>query len=310
MSQRTALTAAVLLLAPAAAAQTRLFGVRSNGDVVLIDLSTGAGTVVARNDVSCGAAMSLNFLYGRGGEAHALYIGGGFGPTADQITVLEGWTGGGPTPIPTTGRPPGFGIRGLATLNGPTGPFYVILSPTDPQAQELLAAIDPATGVYTVIGPMGRSDLWALTGRDGVLNALGTDNGGGMYQIDPTTGAATFLFGGDFGGDDRAMTWLDGARLLICGANLRSVNLSSGITTVIGPTGFDDIHGLAVTRGCYANCIDGPPPVLSVSDFICFQGTFAAGGAYANCDLSSTPPVLNISDFICFMTKFAGDCGP
>jgi hypothetical protein len=60
---------------------------------------------------------------------------------------------------------------------------------------------------------------------------------------------------------------------------------------------------------CYANC-DGStsPPVLNVSDFICFQQRFAAGDPAANCDGSTSLPVLNVSDFICFQERFAAGC--
>jgi len=60
---------------------------------------------------------------------------------------------------------------------------------------------------------------------------------------------------------------------------------------------------------CYANC-DGSsiPPILNVSDFICFQTKYAAGDPYANCDGSTVPPVLNVSDFICYQTKYAAGC--
>ena len=60
---------------------------------------------------------------------------------------------------------------------------------------------------------------------------------------------------------------------------------------------------------CYANC-DGSttPPILNVSDFICFQGHFAAGDSQANCDGSTTPPVLNVLDFVCFQQEFAAGC--
>jgi len=60
---------------------------------------------------------------------------------------------------------------------------------------------------------------------------------------------------------------------------------------------------------CYANC-DGSsiPPVLNVSDFICFQTKYAAGDSYANCDNSTIAPVLNVSDFICFSTLYAAGC--
>jgi hypothetical protein len=60
---------------------------------------------------------------------------------------------------------------------------------------------------------------------------------------------------------------------------------------------------------CYANC-DGStsPPILNISDFICFQSAFAAGSSYANCDHSTSPPVLNITDFVCFQSAFAAGC--
>jgi len=60
---------------------------------------------------------------------------------------------------------------------------------------------------------------------------------------------------------------------------------------------------------CYANC-DGStaPPVLNVSDFICFLNKYAAGDSYANCDGSTVPPVLNVSDFICFQTRYSQGC--
>jgi len=60
---------------------------------------------------------------------------------------------------------------------------------------------------------------------------------------------------------------------------------------------------------CYANC-DGStiPPVLNVSDFICFQTRYAAGDTAANCDGSTIPPILNVSDFICFQTRYSAGC--
>jgi hypothetical protein len=60
---------------------------------------------------------------------------------------------------------------------------------------------------------------------------------------------------------------------------------------------------------CYANCdLSSTPPILNVSDFVCFQNRFAQGDPYANCDGSTVEPVLNISDFICFLNRFAAGC--
>src|SRR5205085_8680697 len=74
----------------------------------------------------------------------------------------------------------------------------------------------------------------------------------------------------------------------------------------------DDIRAYrALTCGaaCYANCDHSTTvPFLNISDFVCFQGAFAAGNSTANCDNSTTPPVLNIGDFICFQSKFAAGC--
>lgn len=64
-----------------------------------------------------------------------------------------------------------------------------------------------------------------------------------------------------------------------------------------------------VVGGCYANC-DGStfPPVLNVSDFVCFQQRYAAGSMYANCDGSTAAPVLNVNDFVCFLSRYAEGC--
>ena len=57
---------------------------------------------------------------------------------------------------------------------------------------------------------------------------------------------------------------------------------------------------------CYANC-DGSsaPPLLNVSDFICFQSRFAASDPYADCDLSGS---FTVNDFVCFQASFAAGC--
>jgi hypothetical protein len=67
--------------------------------------------------------------------------------------------------------------------------------------------------------------------------------------------------------------------------------------------------GIAFRDPCYPNC-DGSttPPILNVSDFICFLNRYAAGDEYANCDGSTVQPFLNVSDFICFQTRYAAGC--
>lgn len=69
-------------------------------------------------------------------------------------------------------------------------------------------------------------------------------------------------------------------------------------------------HAIVWTRPvCYPNCdYSTTPPLLNVSDFLCFESKFAAGDMYANCDGSTAEPRLNVNDFLCFLTKFAAGC--
>lgn len=109
--------------------------------------------------------------------------------------------------------------------------------------------------------------------------------------------------------------------LVDAGANLtgwvltEARGISADGLTIVG-TGTDpDLHTqawiahLPPAPSCYANC-DGSsaPPILNVSDFICFLNRFGAGDSYANCDNSTTPPTLNVSDFICYMNAYSAGC--
>jgi hypothetical protein len=69
------------------------------------------------------------------------------------------------------------------------------------------------------------------------------------------------------------------------------------------------VRGTVVGGNCYANC-DGSTtvPFLTVNDFVCFQGQFAAGLPSANCDGSTGTPMLTVNDFICFQSMFAAGC--
>jgi hypothetical protein len=288
-------------LALSAAAQTALYGVAASGDLVRIDTASGAGVLIASSGFGCNAAAADS--QGR------ILIGGGAGAQADQIITIDPATGQGSVFLNTVGRPIGYGIRGMAVGAGTD--LWVVLSMADVGAIDTLARINLSTGVYTVVGPTGRTDLQALAiSPAGVLYALGVNLGGVLCTLNPTTGAATLIGGGNFGGDDQALEFLADGTLLACRAGLRTVNPGTGATALIGATGFTDIRGLAaVPASCYANC-DGStvPPVLNVGDFTCFLQRFAAGESYANCDQSTVSPVLNVGDFTCFLQRFAAGC--
>ncbi len=61
---------------------------------------------------------------------------------------------------------------------------------------------------------------------------------------------------------------------------------------------------------CYADCDTSTGVgVLDLFDFLCFQGSFVAGEAYAcDCDTSTGPLVCDLFDFLCFQGAFVGGC--
>jgi hypothetical protein len=121
--------------------------------------------------------------------------------------------------------------------------------------------------------------------------------------------------------------------ILMAGATLVDMNIAAGnvlvmdpspprqlqpgdtIDFIIGPgasspSGALEIEGyITALSACYPNCdASTTPPILNVTDFVCFLNHFAAGDAYANCDHSTSPPVLNVLDFVCFLNAFAAGC--
>jgi hypothetical protein len=304
------LGATLLALAAPAAGQTIVHAIRQNGDLLRVDRTSGAAAYQVSTGVPCRTAHSLPGPSGSYGYSNSyILIAGPDAAEGDRLTSVTRWTGTSEGTHLITGVPEGYQVRALAVSWNPST-IYAILSADDPTTEDLLATID-ASANCNLLGPTGRADLEALaTGpSSGQVYALGTANGGALYVLYPSSGPTAVLIGpGDFGDSTTLATLADGS-LLACGSNLLSVDPSSGATTLIGPTGFSDIRGLAATRICYANCyLSDSPPVLNLLDFLCFLNRFAAGDPYANCDGSTTPPVLNILDFNCFLNNFASNC--
>jgi hypothetical protein len=292
---------ALLSACAAPAARAQLFGVTSGGDLVLIDRTTGVGTVIGNSGFGANDAC----------VDHAGHILSG-GGNPDQIIAIDPTTGAGSIFLNTTGRPTGYFIRGMSV--SPDNVLYVALSQIDTTTIDRLASIDMTTGAYTVIGPTGRTDIQALAfSPSGTLYAIGINNGGTLLQLDPTTGAATVIGGGNYGGDDQALTFLPDGTAYACRVGLRTVDPATGQTTLVGTVGGFDMRGLAFlaqsTPTCYPNCdLSTAPPILNANDFQCFLNQFAAGDSAANSDGSTAPPVLNANDFQCFLNAFAAGC--
>ena len=292
---------ALFFAASCSLARAQLYGVTGAGDLLRIDTATGAGTMIGNSGVSANGAAADN--------AGRILSGGG---NPDQIIVIDPVTGAGSVFLTTTGRPTSFFIRGMAV--SASGVLYVVLSQIDTGAIDTLATIDMITGAYTVIGPTGRPDLQALAfSPGGGLYAIGINSGGRLYRLDPATGAATLIGGGNFGGDDQSLEFLPDGTALACRFGLRSVDVATGLTTLIGPVGMFDVRGMAYVPApapaCYANCDQSTAaPILNANDFQCFLNQFAAGESAANCDGSTAEPVLNANDFQCFLNAFAAGC--
>lgn len=296
MLRHALLSASAFLTAHASA---QLFGITAAGTVVRIDTATGAGTVIGASGVDCNAAT--------GDSLGRILVGGGASAAADQIWSIDPATGAGSVLLNTTGRPAGYGIRGMAM--GPANALYVVLSQSSTSAIDTLASINMTTGVYTVIGPTNRADIQSLAfSPSGTLYAVGIIAGGSLYQLSTTTGAATTIGGGSFAGDDQALEFLPDGTALACRAGLRSVNLLTGATTLIGASGQTDIRGLAFigAPACYANC-DGSTasPLLTANDFSCFLNRFVSNDSYANCDGVGG---LTANDFQCYLAAYVVGC--
>jgi hypothetical protein len=303
--------ALLTLLASAvpAAAQTRLYGVRSNGDLLHIDPRTGAASAIARSGAPCSALGAFRHSGGRFDPLIEFLITAG--PAAlGEIRQVDRWSGALRQSVPVSGLPAGYAVRAFAKHDPGDFSLYALLR--TPGGAAILATIEQTTGACTVVGDTGRADLHAIAVHPAptpVVYALGSDSGGTLCILDPSTGAATALLNGGFG-DASSLEFLpDTWELLVCGSQLVSINLYTGVRTTIGPTGFADIQDLAIFVDCYANCDPGgPPPSLNIFDFSCFVNRFVSGNPAANCDFSTTPPVLNILDFNCFLNSWTAGC--
>jgi hypothetical protein len=307
MSARVALVV-VLAAGAQAAAQSTMYGITGGGDLVLIDRATGAGSFIGPigfGAANAGAADSQGRIFTHNSSS-------------DQLILVDPVTGAGSVYLNLTGRPVGYGIRGMAF--DAQDQLYVALSQASTSVIDPLATIDMTTGAYTVVGQTARTDIQGLAfSPSGELYASGA--GGNLYLLNVVTAAATTIATGTLGGDGQALDFDGDGTFYATRNSLRTIDPVTGATIqVIGSTGFD-IRGTAIvglTPPCYANC-DGSTttPILNVEDFSCFINEFAAAQGlppqqqlthYANCDGSSTPPVLNVEDFTCFINAFAAGC--
>jgi hypothetical protein len=88
--RRYAFLALPMLLTASAAADTILYAVRSNGDLVHVNPTSGSGSLIGSSGIQCRAAASFVYNGGRFGfHADYILLGGSPGALADQITALN-----------------------------------------------------------------------------------------------------------------------------------------------------------------------------------------------------------------------------
>lgn len=241
MFQRIAVFAGIFTLfsAPACLAQ-ELLGIENSGNVIRIDKTTGAGTLVgfsgfvATNSAAADSSGRMFTIIG---------IPGGLG----QLIEIDPMTGAGSEVLRFPGCPSsvGVGVRGMAFDSSDT--LYVALDVGDFGNPDILATVDTVTGACMEIGSMG------LTGVQGLafdaadnLFCMNAAFPAGLCRVNVTTGFATHIVGADDAVfDDQALEFDTDGTLFGARANLIRVDPVTGAVTIVGATGFTDIRGLA-----------------------------------------------------------------
>ncbi len=293
----------ITALAGTAAAQGPLYGVDFNGRFYQINTTTGAASLVGNTGFTRLNSAAMNST----GDIYITRTRDTTNPTDfNQLIKVNIATGAGTLVWDWATL---HDLRGLAFADGD-----ILYALQDVGLADSLVRIDLATGVVTDIGPTGRTDLQGLTAAPGgLLYAVGVTAPSQIFSINPATGAAT-LIGGSLGNDNQAVEFNSGTTAWTGRANLVSVNLLTGTSSIIGPMGITDLRGMAGFRPtggatCYPNCDHSTSvPALTANDFQCFLNAFAAQDTYANCDHSTSIPLLTANDFQCFLNAYAAGC--
>jgi hypothetical protein len=279
-----------LCMAASAAAQ-QMYAFRFNGDVLKVDTSTGAASFIGNLGTGVNAAS-----WGPNGYAIVSTVAATvYEVDPATATIINTYN------FPAW--PTGYGPRGIA-YDPTTGTIYAAMSQASTTVNDLLYTIDFGTLSYTLVGDMLRTDIQGLASDDsGNLYALGIFTY--LQKVDKMTGACTTIGGTGYGPDQQTIEFGEGGTLFGCRENLIKIDLGTGNASLIGPTGFIDIRGLAWDPGgaCYPDC-DGSG-TLDLFDFLCFVNAFNAGDPYADCDGSGT---LDLFDFLCFVNEFNAGC--
>ncbi len=119
-----------------------------------------------------------------------------------------------------------------------------------------LYRLNTRTGAAHQIGPLGLSSANALATQPRTNTLYGADRQGDLFRVNARTGRSAII--GRFGrglGSAGDLTFARGrlyATVDRPGSTwslLATVNIRTGTATVIGPTGYQDVYGLATSKG-------------------------------------------------------------
>ncbi len=239
----TAVAAGILAAVQPALAGTLLGSTRA-GEIIEIDQTTGAATLVCPDQTGGVGATEIELDNGSG-AAFLQHPDGAFsGRSLDIGTCTVG------APVSN-----GHSFTGLEFLGGAL--FGVSIDTSGGPSS--LRALNPGTGVSLLIGATGVAQISGLAFAGVTLYGIGGGAGpANLYTIDLGTGVATVV--GSTGMQAGSLEFGDGGRLFAGGTGgnsgeLWEIDPATGAGTLIGPTGFTNVTGLALRRGVdHFNC--------------------------------------------------------
>ena len=256
--------AVVWLLVASGVSNAVIIGIEFDGDVVSIDETTGAATLLSTNFPAgnFSNAMARN-------SAGVIYVTGGQGligfntvnPTTGVVTVG-----------PTLDLGNFESVRGLAF--SPADVLYAINQPVPGSfaPPNDLYTINTSTGVGTLIASVPASIQGLAFSPSGILYGWSTGSGEanapGLVVIDPATGAVTDVNPAVFGNASQVQALAFSAAGVLYGgrSSLYTIDLTTGALTLVGLMGAaaTDIRGMEFPTGAPgAPAVSLTPPSLA-----------------------------------------------
>lgn len=216
-------------------AETMLYAIEFDGDFLSVNKQTGEAQFIGDSGLCTNnaASDSLGRIFTMVGDAQ------------DRLVQIDPETGAGSIVLGVAHLAgyPNYGPRGIAFDSNDN--LYVTLGrqPGDPG---LLATVDMQAGQYTLVGETGVVLQGLAFGPDDNLYGMSVWDDGTLYTLDTATGDPTVIGGSAIGPDNQTIEFDTDGTLFCARHNLKTLDPATGAATLIGPTGFDDIRGLAI----------------------------------------------------------------